>query len=71
MQRVDGQSINGICRCRTSQLNKISSIVLVVLLFSEHSPFELIDFDSGPFHVANTVFVQFAVVVDFSNLLGN
>ena len=48
-------SINGICRYRTSQLNKIFTIVLVALLFSEHSPFELIDFDGGPFHVADTV----------------
>ena len=49
--------INGICRYRTSQLNKIFTIVLVALLFTEHSLFELIDFDGGPFHVADTVYV--------------
>src|SRR5437773_3776341 len=59
--------INGICRYRTSQLNKIFTIVLVALLFSEHSPFELIDFDGGPFHVADTVFCFELICRDASN----
>jgi len=56
MQMVDGQNINGVCRCHTSQLNKISTIVLVACLLGEHSSLELIDFVGGPFHVADTVF---------------
>ena len=55
MQTGDGQGIDEIYRCYTSQLNKISTIVLVAFLLGEHSPFVLIDFVGGPFHVAETV----------------
>jgi hypothetical protein len=36
-------------------MNKTSTIALVAFLLGEHSPFELIDFVGGPFHVADTV----------------
>ena len=55
MQTGDGQGIDEIYRCYTSQLNKISTIVLVAFLLGEHSPFVLIDFVGGPFHVVETV----------------
>ena len=56
MQMVDGQSISSIFRCHMSQLNNSLTIIAVAFLYGKHSPFGLMDFGGGPFHVADTVF---------------
>lgn len=56
MQKVDGQVINGVCGCRTSQLSGTSAVILIAFVLGENSPSVLVDFVRGPFHVPDTVY---------------